>query len=102
VRPWWAELLRSVLRRDPRAPMVAVHDCDSLTVLAGQGEAIDLATTLTPMADAEAADAALARVMLAVDVQDDTRRLARLTPLRERAGEPEADLALSHWVEWAQ
>lgn len=100
IRPWWSEALRWKLAEEPETTALAAQDCDSLTVLAGRGGGFEVATTLSPVADAETAEAALARQMLSADIAEDRLRLARLRPLRADTGERREGLALSHWMEW--
>lgn len=102
IRPWGADLLRSVMQRDAQTPVVAAQDCDSLTVLVGRGGEVSVASTSTPVVDRQAADAALARFLLsATDVPDGPRTLARLLPFHEEPLAQQGEIALSPFVEWA-
>ena len=85
IRPWWADALRAALQQEPAVPAVAVQDCDSLTVLTGRGGRFDIATTLTPVIDREAARSSLARLLLTTDVGEGQERVVRLVPLSEAA-----------------
>lgn len=106
IRPWWAELLRAALARDGGTRVVAVHDCDSLTVLggAGAGDGFALATTLAPMLERDAAVAALTRLLLTLDDAGGAEFVARLRSQEEsgQGGERGADgldCALRSFVE---
>jgi hypothetical protein len=82
LRPWWSDLLRQALQRDPALPMLAVRDCDALTLLAGTGNHFDMATTFSPVIDDDAAQAALARATLTASVAAEAvlRATLRLQP----------------------
>ena len=99
IRPWWSEVLRWTLRGQPDAVAVATQDCDSLTVLVGQGSAYEVATSFAPVTDRETADSALARLLLSADVGDGRALVRRLALNRaskaERATSASGDLALS-------
>lgn len=101
TRPWWSELLRVALLRDATLPALSVQDCDALTVLAGDGEGFDTATTLTPIADRESADAALARWLLTAEVAADRMLRAQLAPDVAQAPRESSTSsalgALTHW-----
>jgi len=62
LRPWWAAALHHVLAHRTEFVAVAVQDCDSLTVLSGQGGVFASASTLAPVYDAGVAASALARL----------------------------------------
>lgn len=67
IRPWWSELLRQAMLREPGLAALAVHDCDALTTLAGESGRFEFATTLSPVLDVETAESALARTLLTID-----------------------------------
>jgi hypothetical protein len=100
IRPWWSEVLRTALRRQPHAAAVATQDCDSLTVLVGQGETFEVATTLTPVIDCETADSALARLLLSADVPEGRAVVGRLMLNRESDQEGDVTAALSALMEF--
>ena len=99
VRPWWAELLRAAVAREAALPALAVQDCDSLTVLTGNGDGFATAATLSPIVEREAADAALARLLLSTDVAPGQELVARLSPLHEAAAPAELSVALASHAE---
>lgn len=81
IAPWWADVLRhqsaAAKRRamagaGPQAWVLAVHDCDSLTVLAGAGKHFNWLRTVAPIDDAASARAALSRSMLSQNMPDAT------------------------------
>jgi hypothetical protein len=102
IRPWWAEVLRSVLERAPQSSSVATHDCDSLTLLGGLGAGFDVATTLTPVVGRDAADAALARMLLSADAGHGAPVVARLVLEGARSSEHATGVALTPLVEFAK
>jgi hypothetical protein len=100
IAPWWAEVLRAALKRESRVSAVAIHDCDSLVLLSGQGEAFESATALTPILDADAAGAALARQLLSRDVAQGQEMVVRLLP--SGASSARVGMALSGLAEWSR
>ena len=70
IRPWWSDVLRSALAIRPEAVVVAIQDCDSLTVVLGSSKAISVARTLSPVMDRNAADGGLARTLLSSDISE--------------------------------
>lgn len=100
IAPWWAEVLRAALKREPQVSAVAVHDCDSLVLLSGQGDAFDSATALTPVLNADTAGAALARQLLSRDVMQGQEILVRLLP--SGAKNAHGSMALSGMAEWSR
>jgi hypothetical protein len=100
IRPWWSEVLRAALKREPQLPLLAVQDCDALTVLGGAEVRFDTATTLTPVVEAEAADAALARMLMTAEVAAGQELRARLHAEHKDAGAE--DLALAPMTEWSR
>jgi len=100
IRPWWSEVLQHALQREPTLQVLAVQDCDALTVLAGAGEGFDSASTLTPVFDTETAEAALARMLLMADVAPGQDLRARLT--LNGAGHAAASMALGPLAEWSR
>lgn len=102
IRPWWAALHGAVVRRDEQTVVVAVQDCDSLTVLAGQA-GFTIANTVTPIVDREAADAALARMLLSADeVSQGPRVHARLIPRLDPPAMQNRTFVFEPCVEWIQ
>lgn len=93
IRPWWSEPLRAGLARDAATTVVAVQDCEALTVLAGAGGAFTVATTLAPLPAREAAGAALTRLLLAHDVPAGPELVVRLQMQMPRVERGEAALA---------
>ncbi len=78
IGPWWAAVLNHALAL-PEAPgVLAVHDCDSLTVLMGRGGQFDRASTSFPMPDRITADATVARAMLSAQPPVGPRQQWRL------------------------
>ena len=103
IRPWWAELLRVVLQNEPQVPVIAAHDCDSLTLLAGRDGRFDIANTLSPVRDRETADAALARMLLSVESEAGQELIGRLTPLDKSPGVfSRPEIAMSPCVEFSR
>lgn len=106
IRPWWDEVLKSALQRKITPRVVAVQDCDSLTVLIGEAEkssALTLAKTLSPIVDRETADAALARLLMSADVGDGDVAVGRLI-LQRPSTSPgaESPTALAPLMEWSR
>jgi hypothetical protein len=99
IAPWWSELLRAALRREPALSALAAQDCDSLTLLAGRGTGFEVAVTLTPVTDRDTADAALARLLVSAHVTVDEYLVGRLAPLREDAVTAPLQLALAPLLE---
>lgn len=107
IRPWWGDVLRAALLRDPNRRAVAAQDCDSLTVLVGEAgdeAAFVVATTLTPVIDRETADSALARWLLSANVSAGQEVLGRLQwQDRHHANKSKkSDVALSPLVDWSR
>lgn len=78
IRPWWGEVLRHSLEQNPPPRAVATQDCDSLTVLSGAEGNFEVMTTMTPVIDRSAADAALARILMSTGLAGNGPMLARL------------------------
>lgn len=68
IRPWWAEVLRHALRERTSLQALSVRDCDSMTFLAGAGDGFDHAVTHSPVHGEAGGAAALARSLLAADL----------------------------------
>lgn len=77
VAPWWAEVLRAhsanteakaLTSNRTDMQVLAVHDCDSLTILAGSGQGFTLVRTVAPIGDAVSARSALSRSLLSQDM----------------------------------
>lgn len=104
IRPWWADVLRAALRDDATRHAVAAQDCDSLTLLVGdrqQGDAFAVATTLTPVVDADTAKSALSRLLLSFDVPEGQEIVGRLALQRDAREPTRRDVALSPLVEFS-
>lgn len=106
IRPWWADMLRAALKRDPELRALATQDCDSLTVLVGEvgkNGTFALVTTLAPVVDRDTADSALARLLLSSDVEQGQEVVGRLLlQSRDVAETPKIDAALSPLTEWSR
>lgn len=99
IRPWWADVLRHALCRQPSLRALSVRDCDSVTFLAGAGDDFDEAVTHSPVHDEAAGAAAIARSLLAADLDADSAVSATLAiagPAREPA---EVGVALAPMLE---
>jgi len=106
IRPWWADVLRAAHARDPQLRAMATQDCDSLTVLVSAPPnegGFSLASTLTPVTDRDAAESALARLLLSADVDAAQSLTARLIQQpQEPADAAKAGLAMSALTEWSR
>jgi hypothetical protein len=69
IKPWWCEVLRATLAQSPRPAAIGVRDCDSVTILLGDGDEFEMATTVAPVQDAESARTAFARAALSSSVE---------------------------------
>jgi hypothetical protein len=78
IRPWWSEALRHVLGREPGAVALGVQDCDSMTVLAGQIGAYEMASTYSPVFDEPTAQSVLMRALMPFEGLDGNEIVARL------------------------
>lgn len=104
IAPWWAEVLRAH-SIDGRAnastskpngiQVLAVHDCDSLTILAGSGQGFALVRTVAPIGDATSARSALSRSLLSHDLPGASPVWATLMPDGDSTGTQHTKLALS-------
>lgn len=99
LRPWWAELLRAAVAQASDIQSVAVHDCDSVTVLAGQGDRLEFATTHAPVGDRATAEATIRRLMMLASVAPGGGLMARLTPDSDRIVATQLPMALGQWAE---
>jgi len=70
VAPWWSEALRLV-EKDSNCRVLAVQDYDALTILAGANNTITNASIVTPLFEEAAAQAALTRSLLALDMKSE-------------------------------
>jgi hypothetical protein len=102
IRPWWSEVLRLALQREPAAPVLAVRDCDALTVLVGSGQQFDSAATLSPVFDAETAEAALARMLMTADVAAEQGLQAQLSLTMDHIEPGKAAAPLAALTEWSR
>jgi hypothetical protein len=98
VGPWWADALDVARAESGSAGVLVVRDCDSLTVLGGDDAQFRLAATYAPVLDAEAAQAALSRVLLASDLDPGQVVQAVLRPDPPAEGATRG--ALAPLVEW--
>lgn len=83
VKPWWSEVLRAAMLQSPPPTALSLQDCDSVTILLGQGGQFDVATTVAPVQDAESARTAFARAALSSSVDVGDPLTVVLNPLRE-------------------
>lgn len=69
LRPWWALALKATLSKLPKGQRaLAVVDCDSVTVLAGNGKAFTGATAHAPVLDAAVAASVVARAAFTLGI----------------------------------
>lgn len=77
IAPWWAEVLSNYAAdntakptnsKHPGMQVLAVRDCDSLTILAGRGRGFALVRSVAPVDDAASARSALSRLLLSQDM----------------------------------
>jgi hypothetical protein len=96
VRPWWSEVLRSAMRRNPRPTAISVQDCDSVTIFIGESGSFDVASTVAPVHDAESAQTAFVRAAVSSNVNRHEPYSLVLQPHRESIGQQSVDrIALS-------
>lgn len=96
IRPWWSGVLDEASRLDATTPAIAAIDDEALTVLLGKGNAIDIVNCISPLVDADAASAALARTLISSDVEDGRELVGtlRLDADVQSTGVP--------WLEWSR
>lgn len=103
IRPWWAELLRHSLLREPTLTALGVQDCDSMTVLIGrEPDGFDTATTYAPVIDQSTAQSVLTRALLSSDVADKSELIGRLVMDRPRDDDSLVGLALGRLAEFSR
>lgn len=79
IGPWWASTLGGGQAREAQIPGPhAAWDCDSLTILAGLGPGFDFVTTVAPLVDEASARSALARALMAADLETNAASWAGL------------------------
>jgi hypothetical protein len=81
---------------------LAVRDCDSLVVLAGQGSEFESAALYTPLLDDAAAQSTLARAWLSAGVDPSAAQVARLNLTERPAAIHAPDAALASLTEWSR
>lgn len=101
IRPWWAEVLRHALHKQPSLRALSVRDCDSMTFLAGAGDGFDQAITHSPVNDEAAGAAALARSLLAADLDAASMVSAKLLTASPARVPSEVGVALAPMLEMA-
>ncbi len=67
IQPAWAEWLRASLTADSSTACTVLRETDSTTVIAGEGDLFELATTLVGMSDLATTEAAIERMLLVTD-----------------------------------
>jgi len=103
IRPWWAEVLRHSLLREPTLAALGVQDCDSMTVLVGRKpDGFDTATTYAPVIDQSTAQSVLTRALLSSDVADNSELIGRLVMDRPRDDDSLVGLALGRLAEFSR
>lgn len=112
IAPWWADVLRdhavdskanvSTCKRTGMQ-VLAVHDCDSLTILVGGGQGFALVRTVAPIGDAigdaVSARSALSRLLLSQDLPEASTVWVALMAEGSASGALRPQLALSPLVE---
>jgi hypothetical protein len=79
ARPWWASVLTAGLKLGGvDLSMLAVSDCDSVTLLQGDNDDFSLATTFSPVVDAASARSIATRAAVAAGLSDSQMRLVTL------------------------
>lgn len=100
IRPWWAEVLRYSLVREPSLAALGVQDCDSMTVLIGRkADGFEAVTTYAPVIDQGTAQSVLMRALLSSDVESNSELVGRLVVNRQREDDGPEGLALGCLVE---
>jgi hypothetical protein len=79
IRPWWAEVLRYALAREPALTALGVQDCDSMTLLMGRERGgFDSAATYSPVVDQRTAQSVLTRALLSAEAAENAEIVGRL------------------------
>jgi hypothetical protein len=99
IRPWWAEPLRHAVHL--KLESFAIHDCDSVCVLAGSANSVDRASAISPVSDRESAESAISRTSFSWDLPA-IAASAHLHLTREPTNAEQGTYALCEWVEWTQ
>jgi len=103
IRPWWAEVLRHSLLREPTLAALGVQDCDSMTVLVGRKPGgFDGATTYAPVVDQCTAQSVLMRALLSSDVASNSELVGRLVMDRPHEDVGLEGLALGRLAEFSR
>jgi hypothetical protein len=69
AQPLWSEWLRVALHENPHAACVVLHECDAVTVLSGDADQFDIATTVVRGGQDSVTTDAVARFLLTVDLE---------------------------------
>jgi hypothetical protein len=101
IQPWWAEVLRISTAKHPHAQCLAVQDCDSVCVIAGEGPFTRSASVVTPIEDRTAAEAAIARLRFTQGISSPPL-LARLNIEGQTDGAAAAGRAFDRLLEWCE
>lgn len=99
VRPWWSEVLRAATASGEPPTAVSVRDCDSVTILLGQGDTFEAAATVAPVLDDDSARAAFARATMSSDLEVAKTFAVSLRLDRTGGGSFGDRLALGAWAE---
>jgi hypothetical protein len=103
IRPWWSEALRHAVRTHPQVAVLGVQDCDSMTVLVGQGVRYEAASTYSPVTDAPTAQSVLTRALMARDgAEEGEPTIARLVWQRPAQQDAMPDVALGAMAEFSR
>jgi len=111
IAPWWADALRHAVKHSPKPKVLAIQDCDSLTVLVANQPSDGAskpqpgfvrATTFSPVFDPSSVDAALKRWLLSTDLAQEDVLQARLHADTRGLDEQPADkgLVFGAHVQW--
>lgn len=104
IRPWWAEVLRHSLRREPALSALGVQDCDSMTILIGNlTGGFETVATYSPVTDEATAQSALTRALLsATSVERGSELVGRLVLRQASGAERSPGLALGALVDFSR
>jgi hypothetical protein len=103
IRPWWAEVLRHALSREPALAALGVHDCDSMTLLMGRERGhFDSAATYSPVVDRGTAQSVLTRALLSADMAENAELVGRLAWYGTPDGHRNEGLALGSLAEFSR
>jgi hypothetical protein len=94
LRPWWAEVQRAALAQQKDLAALSVQDCDSVTLLLGNGDDLELVSTVTPVVSAESARTAFARALLSSSVDATAALSIALVPDQADGSGTNARMAL--------